>query len=175
MFRDSIYEPGVEWPWAGEPCPPPSLSQSFMEKVPPSLSGSERNRGTHMNHIESNAVQQGARAHIRLVLLCPQVLTSHHSLKHNFLICKVRGLDSILSEDANRLGPCRDCLRTIQSLSFYLSPPLLSSKPPFFSSSATKPPGFPVCFHSWHPRILHHSQRDALKMESYLVQCPFSH
>lgn len=108
-----------------------------MEKVPSSLSGSERNKGTHMNHIESNAVQQEARAHITLVLLCPQVLTSHHALKLGFLISNVKGLESVLSEDANRLGPCRRCLQTMQSrkvspfvclhhychLNLHLSPP----------------------------------------------------
>lgn len=46
----------------------------------------------HMNHIESNVLQQEARAHIRLVLLCPQVLTLPHALKIGFLICNVRGV-----------------------------------------------------------------------------------
>lgn len=144
-----------------------------MEKVPPSLSGSERNRGTHMNHIESNAVQQEVRAHIGLVLLCPQVLTSRRSLKLGFLAVKWGGWTWYYQKLLRDLGPVDSAYGLFKVSPFFLSPPLLSSKPPFFSSSATKPPGFPACFHSWHPRILHHSQRDALKMESYLVIWPF--
>lgn len=105
-----------------------------MEKVPPSLSGSERNRGTHMNHIESNAVQQEVRAHIGLVLLCPQVLTSCCSLKLGFLAVKWGDWTRYYQKLLRDLGPVDSayglfkvspfiCLHHYCHLNLHFSPP----------------------------------------------------